>query len=91
MRRSPSLRFLSLLFLALPFLALLTLPSCAKEGEPGSCYRDPDNACVSYGAPMAGAGKRLCSSFRWIRQGRSSMPAKPCAPILFRANPHDHS
>jgi hypothetical protein len=58
---------------ALVFLAGVT--GCSNEGEPGSCYREPDNACVSYGAPMAGAGKRLCSSFRWI-PGEKSCPAE---------------
>jgi hypothetical protein len=48
---------------------------CSNQGEPGSCYRTPDNACVEYGKPMGGAGKRLCSAFTW-RAGAQSCPAE---------------
>jgi hypothetical protein len=48
---------------------------CSKEGDPGSCYRAPDNACVEYGKPMGGAGKRLCSAFTW-RAGAQSCPTE---------------
>ena len=47
--------------------------ACSNEGEPGSCYRTPDNACVEYGKAMAGAGKRLCSGFKWT-PGAQSCP-----------------
>lgn len=52
---------------------VLVLAGCSNEGQPGSCYRDPDNACVEYGQPMAGAGKRLCSAFKWS-EGAQSCP-----------------
>jgi len=54
---------------------LLLLAACSNKGEPGSCYREPDNACVEYGASMGGAGKRLCSSFKWT-PGEKSCPAE---------------
>lgn len=60
---------LSAVFLVMP----LALAGCSNEGEPGSCYRTPDNACVEYGKAMAGAGKRLCSSFKWT-EGAQSCP-----------------
>jgi len=54
-------------------LLVLALAACSNEGEAGSCYRDPDNACVEYGKSMGGAGKRLCSSFKWM-PGEKSCP-----------------
>jgi hypothetical protein len=53
----------------------LILAGCKDEGEPGSCYRNPDNACVEYGKAMGAAGKRLCSAFTW-RAGEKSCPAE---------------
>ena len=57
------------------FVALLValVGACSDKGEPGSCYRQPDNACIEYGASMGGAGKRLCSSFKWT-PGAQSCP-----------------
>jgi hypothetical protein len=55
-------------------LLSIVLVACKDEGEPGSCYRNPDNACVEYGKAMGGAGKRLCSAFTW-RAGEKSCPA----------------
>ena len=54
---------------------LVLLVACKNEGEPGSCYREPDNACVEYGQTMGGAGKRLCSSFKWTA-GEKSCPTE---------------
>lgn len=54
-------------------LLVLVAAGCSKEGEPGSCYRSPDNACVEYGKAMGGAGKRLCSAFTWT-EGAQSCP-----------------
>lgn len=51
------------------------LVACKDEGEPGSCYRSSDNACVEYGSAMGAAGKRLCSSFTW-HAGEKSCPAE---------------
>lgn len=59
----------SLLF----FCVASLLAACSNEGEPGSCYREPDNACVEYGKSMGGAGKRLCSAFKWT-EGPQSCP-----------------
>jgi hypothetical protein len=53
----------------------LFIAGCSNEGEPGSCYRNPDNACVEYGKAMGGAGKRLCSAFTW-RAGEKSCPTE---------------
>jgi hypothetical protein len=55
--------------------AAIFLVGCKDEGEPGSCYRNPDNACVEYGKAMAGAGKRLCSAFTW-KAGAQSCPGE---------------
>ncbi len=46
---------------------------CSRDGEPGSCYRDRDNACVEHGRAQAAAGKRMCSGFRWT-PGEGSCP-----------------
>src|SRR6185295_10887322 len=54
---------------------VVLLVACKNEGEPGSCYREPDNACVEYGQAMGGAGKRLCSSFKWT-PGAKSCPTE---------------
>lgn len=61
-----------ILFASLVSLSILAA-GCSNEGEPGSCYRSPDNACVEYGRAMGGAGKRLCSSFTWT-PGEKSCP-----------------
>ena len=53
----------------------LLLVACKDEGEAGSCYRAPDNACVEYGKAMGGAGKRLCSAFTW-KAGAQSCPGE---------------
>ena len=53
----------------------LFIAGCSNEGEPGSCYRTPDNACVEYGKAMGGAGKRLCSAYTW-KAGEKSCPAE---------------
>lgn len=60
--------------LLLPLLFVVRIAAgCSNEGEPGSCYRTPDNACVEYGKSMGGAGKRLCSAFKWT-PGAQSCP-----------------
>ena len=55
----------------LVFFVAVGLVACSNEGDPGSCYRDRDNACVEYGRAKAGAGKRLCDGMRWIPGERS--------------------
>lgn len=49
--------------------------ACSKEGEPGSCYRPNDNACVDYDRTQAAAGKRLCSGMTWTPGEKSCPPA----------------
>ena len=51
----------------------MLLVACKDDGEPGSCYRGSENACVEYGQAMGAAGKRLCSSHTW-RAGEKSCP-----------------
>ena len=48
-------------------IVLVTLAgaACSKEGEPGSCYRANDNACIDYDRRQSAAGKRLCSGLDW--------------------------
>ena len=47
------------------FVILLAL-GCTPKGEPGSCFRDKDNACVEYGPDQAVGGKRLCAGYTWL-------------------------
>ncbi len=54
------------------YVLLLFLIACSKPtGEPGACFRLKDNACVSYGAETASAGKAKCAGFEW----RATCPA----------------
>jgi hypothetical protein len=46
-------------------LFALVLIACKSDADPGSCYRERDNACVDYGRAQAAAGKRLCTGYRW--------------------------
>lgn len=48
-----------------PALFAIALAACTHDAEPGSCYRERDNACVELGRAQAAAGKRLCTGFRW--------------------------
>lgn len=58
---------------ALAIFALIVGAACTPKGEPGSCYRDKDNACVEYGATTAVGGKRLCAGYKWL-PGAGSCP-----------------
>ena len=49
--------------------------ACSNEGEPGSCYRPHDNACIDYDRAQGAAGKRLCSGMRWTAGEKSCPPA----------------
>lgn len=51
----------------------LALPACKKEGQPGSCHRQQQSACVSFDGAHAAAGKRMCGAGRWI-DGAMSCP-----------------
>jgi hypothetical protein len=53
--------------------SVMLVAACSNEGEPGSCYRDHDNACVDYGRPQGAAGKRMCSGMKWT-SGEKSCP-----------------
>lgn len=54
---------------------LLLLVACSKQqGEPGSCLRGHDNACVEYTREQAAAGKRMCAGMTWAN-GANSCPA----------------
>lgn len=44
---------------------LLASAGCSKGAEPGSCYREHDNACVEYAPAEGAAGKRLCAGMKW--------------------------
>lgn len=46
-------------------LLALVVPACKRDGQPGSCYRDRDSACVEYDAARAAAGQRMCAGHRW--------------------------
>jgi hypothetical protein len=61
------------LFLSFLLLPLTTAAACSEKSEPGSCYRDKDNACAEYGAAQSAAGKRLCSGMKWT-PGAQSCP-----------------
>ena len=49
------------------------LVACSTKGEPGSCYRAPDNACVEYTREQGAAGKRICSGLTWTA-GENTCP-----------------
>jgi hypothetical protein len=49
------------------------LAACDGGGEPGSCYRARDSACVAYDRAHAAAGKRMCQGFTWTA-GEASCP-----------------
>ena len=48
--------------------------ACSKEGEPGSCHRPHDNACIDYDRAQGAAGKRLCAGLQWT-PGEKSCPS----------------
>jgi hypothetical protein len=58
-----------LLFRALALT--VSAAACSNEGEPGSCYRSNDNACVDYDRSQGAAGKRMCSGMKWTHGARS--------------------
>ncbi|HVH47314.1 MAG TPA: hypothetical protein VM925_33495 [Labilithrix sp.] len=47
------------------FCAAIACACSTKAGEPGSCQRAIDNACVDYGAAQASAAKRICAADKW--------------------------
>jgi hypothetical protein len=44
---------------------LLVLVACSREGEAGSCFRQPENLCIDFDRSQAAAGKRMCSGLTW--------------------------
>jgi hypothetical protein len=51
------------------------LAACTRDGEPGACYRERDNACSEFGRPEGVAGKRTCTGFRWTPGEAACPPA----------------
>ena len=47
------------------FCALIACACSSKPGEPGSCHRENDNACVDYSAAQAAAARRMCAGNKW--------------------------
>jgi hypothetical protein len=64
-----------------------TTVGCSNEGEPGSCFRPRDNACVEYGRAQGAAGKRLCSGMTWTAGDKSCPSAGRLGTCVKKSGP----